>query len=973
MTQNYSVKRALVASVLSIALCFSMLVGTTFAWFTDSVASANNIITAGNLDVEMYWADGTKAVPADDAADWADASSVAIFDYSLWEPGFAMVRHVKIANEGSLALKYKVNFVANGEVTDLANVIDVYYVDPAVQIADSDELTADMKIGTLREVLNNLGTTGYGTLKADTSDTVTIALKMQDSAGNEYMDKYIGTSFSIQVLATQLSHESDSFDNLFDSGSTYPEVSTTEVKEPLTVEKDMTVGNATITLPIGTEPGEYEAVISNVENALDESGNDVISFHLDLTKDGVKVESESGVFYEVAYFIGLNRNLSKILHKGEPVQNPVYDPATGYVYFTVSDFSPFEIISYTSLITKASELVDNLAKGGTFVLANDIDLADIDWTPAGNAEAPFKGTFDGNGYTISNLTVKNHDYASFISHADASSIIRNVYFENLSLTSTKHAAGVVCVAAEGITIENVIVSGEIEAPSYAGGILHNAANAVLKSCVNFATINATRAAGIASWVTSNASIQDCVNYGTVYGSAGASGIAHGFAGSVKNCVNYGKITSDGIEPAAGIAGVQKAASTYEYCTNYGAVTSTPDNANSSAAGILGQTPGSSATFAYCANHGKITAVQSYAAGIGYSLYGTVKASYCYNDGAIYGADGAGAIAPKAQYGAGDTASYCLNAGTVSSEGTVYLGSDVNKTSYDISTGTLAEIGKTSAVALEDALAVLNGGADADFFAINGNTIAPKSASTVLVSTADELKTALIAKKNIVFANDITFNEKWDNRYQGTKTFYDVVIDGAGHTLKLTGAIDDSNNYSVFRFEADATVKNLTFDLSEATTPNNRFRAISAMYNLTVDNCTFIGNTAYTNTRAIIFGEGQSSAQFNTSAVITNSSFINWTRGIIDNENAKDAKSFFIGGNTLVNAPIHISAHDNITITNNTIQNGHINIRSNSNSAVLKVTVTGNALDEATLSNSSTYIWAVVSNITAQDGIKIYAR
>ena len=119
MTKTTGTKRALWMSVLSLALCFAMLLGTTFAWFTDSAVSAGNIIKSGNFDVEMYWADGTEALPADENG-WTDASAGAIFDYDLWEPGYAAVRHIKIANEGTLALKYAVRIVADGEVSDLA-------------------------------------------------------------------------------------------------------------------------------------------------------------------------------------------------------------------------------------------------------------------------------------------------------------------------------------------------------------------------------------------------------------------------------------------------------------------------------------------------------------------------------------------------------------------------------------------------------------------------------------------------------------------------------------------------------------------------------------------------------------------------------------------------------------------------------------------------------------------------------------
>ena len=104
MTNVKTTKRALISSVVALLVCFSMLIGTTYAWFTDSVTSAGNVIKTGNLDVEMYWADGTQAVPSDENG-WTDASTGAIFDYDNWEPGYIQVRHIKIANEGSLALK----------------------------------------------------------------------------------------------------------------------------------------------------------------------------------------------------------------------------------------------------------------------------------------------------------------------------------------------------------------------------------------------------------------------------------------------------------------------------------------------------------------------------------------------------------------------------------------------------------------------------------------------------------------------------------------------------------------------------------------------------------------------------------------------------------------------------------------------------------------------------------------------------
>ena len=393
--------------------------------------------------------------------------------------------------------------------------------------------------------------------------------------------------------------------------------------------------------------------------------------------------------------------------------------------YTLTGAEAYSVFPEYATVANAADLAKVFALGiYNISLAADITLTDA-WTPVGNAEQPWYGVFDGKNHKISGLTVEGVEYAAFISHSAANSTVKNLTLENVNLNSTKHAAGVVCVAESGLTLENVKVSGTIVAASYAGGIMHNGGNATIKNCENSANVTASRAGGIASWTTVGAVIENVVNYGNITGEVGASGIAHGFAGSIKNATNYGAISSADVEVAAGIAGVQKAASTYEYCYNYGKVTSTCDNPNASAAGILGQAAGSAATLKYCANYGEIKAEQSYAAGIAYSLYGSINASYCYNNGSVFGADGAGAIAPKAQYGAGDKASYCLNAGTITSNGTVYQGSNNNTSSYYYINGELRNVSNNAAVTVDEALNVLNGGDDSNFFEVENGIIVVK--------------------------------------------------------------------------------------------------------------------------------------------------------------------------------------------------------------------------------------------------------
>ncbi len=227
-----STKKALMMSALSLLLCISMLIGTTYAWFTDTVTSKNNIIKSGKLDVEMYWADGDED-PA--TATYEDASEGAIFDYELWEPGYVQARHIKVANVGNLALKYQMRILANGVVSKLADVIDVYYFAEATKLTRAN-LTESVKLGTLAEVLTNnvdLDVANENALSAkiagslepkgseNDSKSVTIALKMQESAGNEYQDLAIGTDFTVQLLATQFTYEEDSFNNKYDDKADY--------------------------------------------------------------------------------------------------------------------------------------------------------------------------------------------------------------------------------------------------------------------------------------------------------------------------------------------------------------------------------------------------------------------------------------------------------------------------------------------------------------------------------------------------------------------------------------------------------------------------------------------------------------------------------------------------------------------------------------------------------------------------------
>ena len=101
-------KKTLLRSLLSLLLCCTMLIGTTFAWFTDSVESGRNRIVAGNLDVELEY--------LDENGNWkVIRENTNVFpEDALWEPGHTQIVYLKVSNLGNLALKYQlgVNIVS---------------------------------------------------------------------------------------------------------------------------------------------------------------------------------------------------------------------------------------------------------------------------------------------------------------------------------------------------------------------------------------------------------------------------------------------------------------------------------------------------------------------------------------------------------------------------------------------------------------------------------------------------------------------------------------------------------------------------------------------------------------------------------------------------------------------------------------------------------------------------------------------
>ena len=196
-------KRALLTSVMALVMCVVMLVGTTFAWFTDTASTAVNKIVAGNLDVDIV----------DKNGDSLDGESLSFKDVNnntdiLWEPGATFnLDSFKIVNKGNLAFKYKVIISGVNGSAKLLEAID--FTINGQPLADWDGIL--LPVG--KEPIADKEVVGE-------TDFITISGTMKKEAGNEYQGLSID-GIGITIYATQYTHENDSFGNTYDEGATY--------------------------------------------------------------------------------------------------------------------------------------------------------------------------------------------------------------------------------------------------------------------------------------------------------------------------------------------------------------------------------------------------------------------------------------------------------------------------------------------------------------------------------------------------------------------------------------------------------------------------------------------------------------------------------------------------------------------------------------------------------------------------------
>ena len=449
MNNTKTTKRALLSSVMAMLICVAMLIGTTFAWFTDTASTAVNKIQSGKLDVALEMStDGTNWESAEGKTLTFKTQDNRAADQILWEPGCTYeLPKLRVVNNGNLALKYKIQITGIQGDAKLNEVIDWTI----------DGIT--------------VGNT-FTSLAVGANSEFTIKGHMQETAGNEYQGLSID-GIGITVVATQDTVEYDSEDNMYDENANDSVIlaSPTNVQNYLDGEFG-SIDGKTIILSAGNY-GKLE-----LGRATKYTGSNTDYYIGGVAEEKKKTYEEfvaiktSGQWSPSAYYV---RNMSNVTIKAAPgatvtvagltggsghVYGECYDYVldkaytSGSAYYLTQNWSNITIegITFTAPVDISSSLGTTVIDGVAFKNC----AFNINNTASGNQALRYYN--ENNDGRVKNLTVDacsfNNCYQGVYTQK-----INGVTVINSSFNTTKHNAIAVQSGSEPVNHKAVVITG----------------------------------------------------------------------------------------------------------------------------------------------------------------------------------------------------------------------------------------------------------------------------------------------------------------------------------------------------------------------------------------------------------------------------------------------------------------------------------------------------------------------------------
>ena len=528
MTSSKSTKRALLTSALAILMCVAMLIGTTFAWFTDTASTAVNKIQAGNLkvDLEMQKPDGSWVSAKGQTLEFKKATNAPADEKVLWEPGCTYeLPAVKVVNKGNLALKYTISL--NG-VQGNAKLLEA--IDFTVKVGDTE---------TALDQLN-------GTLLANAeSAPIVISGHMKESAGNEYQGLSID-GIAITVNATQKDSEYDSFNNTYDKDAVLPVKAnavgnltvtntSTQNSAEVNVAQTLSDGVMSVTYPGGVKLNTTGEVTGDTEKktTVNQSltyvgatpssamasitigdGKAVAQYNLTLP---VAADNDTPVTVTINYAKGLTG--VQVYHSGTLLtttgnangESAVYDAATGVLTLTLKHASPIDIV-YNAVLPANAKLVytldeleaavGNLHDGdyilfGANIVQDKVDTTSgqITFARASDAEGDIEATLDLNGYVFDGqIGGFSFDNDGITVNIIGTEKVAAKYYEHATGHHMVKACAVYNYSGNTVLKSGLFESNNIVVMAYGGnvvvedGIIHNTADGLCLYAVNDALV-----------------------------------------------------------------------------------------------------------------------------------------------------------------------------------------------------------------------------------------------------------------------------------------------------------------------------------------------------------------------------------------------------------------------------------------------------------------------------------------------------
>ena len=457
MNNKKTTKRALLSSVMAIVLCLAMLIGTTFAWFTDSASTAVNKIQAGNLEIELQMKDKD--------GEWVNAEGKTLpflvegnipaeGTQILWEPGCTYyVPQIRVLNKGNLAVKIEYLPEALGVTGKLAEVLEPVFKTPVD--ANGEEVNIEPEI-----------------LKpGEASPAWSFGYHMLETAGNEYQNA-TATGMCLTVVATQATYENDSNGNTYDENADYTiHVNKDNIQDYLD-GKYGSINGMTLVLAAGN----YDKL--ELGRATKYSGSNTDYYIGGVSEANKKTYDEfvtiknSGQWSASAYYV---RNMSSVTIKAAPgatvtvagltggsghVYGECYDYVldkaytSGSAYYLTQNWSNISIegITFTAPVNISSSLGTTVIDGVAFKNC----AFNINNTASGNQALRYYN--ENNDGRVKNLTVDGCSFKNCFQGVYTQKI-NGVTVINSSFDTTAHNAIAVQSSSEPVNHKAVVITG----------------------------------------------------------------------------------------------------------------------------------------------------------------------------------------------------------------------------------------------------------------------------------------------------------------------------------------------------------------------------------------------------------------------------------------------------------------------------------------------------------------------------------